>query len=194
MDIKIGASILSADLSELSAVIENLEKAGADFIKSFRKKTELPFEAHLMIEKPENYVRGFVDAGCDIITLHVESSDRIKSVIRYVKSVGKKVGLALKPKTSLDAVLKYTGNIDIVLVMTVEPGFARQKFIDMSDKIMGLKKIIADMSLNLDIAVDGGINKDTAKAVKMAGANILVSASYILDNNYKNAIDNLRMA
>lgn len=214
MEIKVGASILSADLSELSSVIKNLGKAGidfisfdvmdghfvpnitfgTDFIKSFRKKTNLPFEAHLMIEKPEKFIQEFIDAGCDIITLHVESSDKIESAINYVKSKGKKVGLALKPKTSIKSLVKYMQSIDMVLVMTVEPGFAGQKFIDMSDKIKCLNKIITEKSLRLDIAVDGGINKDTAKVVKMAGANVLVSASYILDNDYKNAIDNLKMA
>ena len=165
---------------------------GTDFIRSFRKKTDLPFEAHLMIEKPENFIQEFIDAGCDIITLHVESSDKLESAIGNVKSAGRKVGLAIKPKTSIDSILKYIRNIDMVLVMTVEPGFARQNFIDMSDKIRSLREIITEKSLHLDIAVDGGINKDTAKVVMAAGANVLVSASYILDNDYKKAIDSLR--
>ena len=209
MDIKVGASILSADLSNLSSVIKNLESSGIDFIsfdvmdghfvpnitfgpafiKSFRGKTNLPFEAHLMIDKPENFIQEFISAGCDLITLHVESSDKIADCIAQIKSKGKKAGAALKPKTEVKALNGYIKDIDMVLVMTVEPGFARQKFIDVSSKIKDLRR-----DFSLDIAVDGGISGDTAKIVKAAGANILVSASYILDNDYKKAIDSLRKA
>ncbi len=210
--VKVGASILTADFSRLGEQILQLEKAGVDIIsfdvmdghfvdnitmgacviKSCRSVTKLPFECHLMIDHPERYVREFIEAGSDIITVHVESANKLTSIINFVRSQKKKISLAIKPGTSADIVFGYLDDIDIVLVMTVNPGFAGKDFIDMSEKIKILKAEIKRRGLKTEIMIDGGINKETAKIVKGAGADILVSASYIFNNDYKTAIETLR--
>ncbi len=211
-DVKIAASILTADFSKLGEQIQELEKAGADMIsfdimdghfvdnitmgpcviKSCRTLTEMPFECHLMIENPEKYIKEFLEAGIDIVTVHVESTSKILDIIKYVKNNGKKICLAIKPDTPMEVVFNYLVNVDIILVMTVNPGFAGKQFIDMSEKIKILKTEIDRRGLNTEIMVDGGINKETAKIVKDAGANILVSSTYIFNNDYKTAIETLR--
>lgn len=211
---KIGVSLLGGDYSALGNQIKRLEKAGADLIsfdvmdghfvknitvgpgviKSCRHVTKLPFECHLMIEEPEKFLQEFLDAGCDIITVHIESTKELSNIIKLVRARGKKMSVALKPDTPAKAVFSYLKDIDIVLVMTVEPGFARQRFMDMSPKIKALKSEIKRRGLSTEIMVDGGINNETSKAAKAAGADILISASYILNNDYKTAIKNLRRA
>lgn len=211
---KIGVSLLGGDYAALGAQIKTLKKAGADFIsfdimdghfvdnitmgpdviKSCRHVTKLPFECHLMIEEPEKFLQEFLDAGCDIVTVHIESTKKLTNIIKLVKDKGKQMAAALKPDTQIKDVLPYLNDIDIVLVMTVNPGFAAQGFRDMSEKIKALKSEIKKRNLNVEIMVDGGINSETAKIVKAAGADILVSASYILKNDYKIAIETLRRA
>lgn len=212
--VKIGVSLLGGDYSKLGEQIKQLERAGADLIsfdvmdghfvdnitvgpaviKSCRSVTKLPFECHLMIERPEKYVDEFIDAGCDIVTVHVESTKKLSDIVKLVKDEGRKMSIAIKPDTPAKAVFPYLNDIDIVLVMTVNPGFAGKKFIDMSEKIKALKAEIKKRNLEVKIMVDGGINNETARIVKKAGADILISASYILNNDYKIAIDNLRRA
>lgn len=210
--VKVAVSILTADFSKLGEQIQELEKAGADMIsfdvmdghfvdnitmgpaiiKSCRKITKLPFECHLMIEHPEKYINDFLEAGIDIFTVHIESTDKLADIIKFVKDNGKKISVAIRPDTPADAVFDYLNNLDIVLVMSVNPGFAGKKFIDVSEKIRTLRAKIKDLGLNTKIMVDGGINDETAKIVKEAGADILVSASYIFNNDYKIAIETLR--
>lgn len=211
---KVGVSLLGANYSILGEQIKELEKAGVDFIsfdvmdghfvenitigpeviKSCHGITNLPFECHLMIDRPEKFVQEFLDAGCDIITVHIESTGKLKEIIKSVKQSNRKVSVALKPYTPAESVFPYLNDIDIVLVMTVNPGFAGKKFLDMSKKIKALKVEIKKRNLDVEIMVDGGINNETAKVVKAAGADILVSASYILNNDYKTAIEALRRA
>jgi len=209
---KVGVSLLGANYSILGEQIKELEKAGADIIsfdimdghfvpnitvgpsviKTCRHITKLPFECHLMVEKPEKFLQEFLDAGCDIITVHIESTRKLSDIIKLVKSKDKRISIALKPDTPPAAVLPYLKDIDIVLVMTVNPGFAGQSFIDESEKIKALKAEVKRHHLGVEIMVDGGINSKTAKIVKKAGADILISSSYILNSDYKTAIERLR--
>ncbi|MBI2075753.1 MAG: ribulose-phosphate 3-epimerase [Candidatus Aenigmarchaeota archaeon] len=211
---KVGVSLLGGDYSALGNQIKKLEKAGADIIsfdvmdghfvknitvgpdviKSCRHVTKLPFECHLMIAEPERYVGQFIDAGCDIVTVHVESTKKLDGIIKTVKGKSRKMSVALKPDTHAKAVFPYLKDIDMVLVMTVDPGFASQRFMDMSEKIKALKSEIKGRGLSTKIMVDGGINNETSRVAKAAGADILISASYILNNDYKTAIKNLRRA
>ncbi len=209
---KIAVSVLGADYASLGGQIKKLENAGIDIIsfdvmdghfvnnitigpcviKSCRHVTAVPFECHLMVESPEKFIREFIDAGCDIITVHLESTGRMKEIADAVRKAGRKVAIAIKPGTHAKEVLPYLGDVDIVLIMTVEPGSAGQAFVDMGEKIKFLKNEIKKRGLKTEIMVDGGINSVTAKAVKAAGADILVSASYIMNNDYKAAIETLR--
>lgn len=210
--IEIAASILTADFSKLGEQIRELEETGIDMIsfdvmdghfvdnitmgpaiiKSCRKTTKLPFECHLMIEHPEKYIPDFLEAGIDIFTVHIESTDKMVDIIKFVRDNGKKMSIAIKLATPPEVIFDYLSDLDIVLVMSVNPGFAGKKFIDVSEKIRTLRAKIKDLGLNTKIMVDGGINDETAKIVKEAGADILVSASYIFNNDYKTAIETLR--
>ena len=202
--IKISPSILSADFSQLGKEIKNLENSGADMIhvdvmdghfvpnltigppviKSLRKYTTLPFDVHLMISPVHKYIKNFSEAGADIITIHPEATKNIKESVNLVKSLGKKVGLSLNPDTQIKTIEKYLGDINLVLVMTVYPGFGGQKFISkILDKIKNLKKIKDEKNLNFQIEVDGGINFENNKLVIDAGANILVSGTTIFKDN-----------
>ena len=162
---------------------------GVPIISSLKKHSNLIFDVHLMVENPDRFIKDFVDAGADIITVHAESTKHLNRTIQLIKSYGKKVGVSLNPSTSLDVIkydLKY---LDMVLIMTVNPGFGGQNFIDsMIDKIKELRYIAP----NIDIEVDGGINEQTGKKVKEAGANILVAGSYIFSGNYKEKIESLK--
>ncbi|SCG83504.1 ribulose-phosphate 3-epimerase [Proteiniborus sp. DW1] len=201
--IKIAPSILSADFSKLEEQIKLVEEGGADFIhldvmdghfvpnitfgapviKMLRKVTKVPFDVHLMIEKPDQYIKDFVDAGADIITVHQEACVHLHRTVQYIKSFGIKAGVALNPSTSLESIRYILDEIDMVLIMTVNPGFGGQFFISqMKDKIIDLKKMIEDSKLNIDIQVDGGIKLDNIKEIESYGANIFVAGSAIFNS------------
>lgn len=196
----ISASILSADFACLGDEINRAVSHGCDMIhfdvmdghfvpnisygvpvlKSLKKCTDKPYDVHLMISNPIDYVDAFADSGADIITFHVEADSDIAATIEKVKARGIKVGLTLKPATPAEVVFPYINDIDMVLVMTVEPGFGGQSFMsDMLDKISAIREKAVELGKDLDIEVDGGIDGTTAPLVKAAGANVLVSGSYL---------------
>lgn len=212
---KIAPSILACDFANMGQEIKNITNAGADIIhidimdgnfvpnisfgpsitKSIRKYTNLPFDVHLMIQEPHKYVRQFVDAGADIITFHVEADTNVLETIELIKGYGVKVGLSIKPKTKVDEIFNYLDKIYMVLIMSVEPGFGGQPFMtDMMDKVREIKKYAKNLNNNLLIEVDGGINEETIKYVKDAGADICVAGTSIFSsNNYREAISKLRI-
>ena len=202
--IKIAPSILSADFGQLGSEIKRLEEAGADMIhvdvmdghfvpnltvgppviNTLRKYTKLPFDVHLMISPVHKYIKDYAEAGANIITIHPEATDNLQESIKHIKNFGKKVGVSLNPNTQIDIIEKLLVEINLVLIMSVHPGFAGQKFIpNVLDKIKELKKIKDKKNLNFDIEVDGGINFDNSKLVIEAGADILVSGTTIFKNN-----------
>lgn len=209
--IYVSPSILSADFVNLERDIKRIEDGGADWVHvdvmdghfvpnitigvpvvaSIRKVTKLPLDVHLMIENPEKYVEPFVKAGADILTFHYECGTDIKKTIDLIKSFGIKVGLSIKPKTTPDVVFPYLKDLDLLLVMTVEPGFGGQKFMqDCADKIPVIKEKAPE---NLIIQVDGGINAETARICTFYGANSLVAGNYIYKSaDIKSAIKSLR--
>ena len=203
-NIKISPSILSADFSKLGNEIKDLEKAGADLIhidvmdghfvpnitigpeviKKLRKYTSLPFDVHLMISPVHNFIKNFAEAGADIITIHPESTDNLVKTINEIKKFGKKVGISLNPKTTIDKVLPVLGLIDLVLIMSVNPGFGGQQFIKKTlEKVKLLRKEIDQKNLAVEIEIDGGINFQNAKIAKKAGVDILVSGTTIFKSN-----------
>jgi ribulose-phosphate 3-epimerase len=202
--IQISPSILSADFSQLGSEIKKLEESGADMIhvdvmdghfvpnltigppviKSLKKHSSLIFDVHLMISPVHNYIEAYAEAGADIITIHPEATDDLKKSISKIKQLNKKVGVSLNPETKVDIITEYLDLIDLVLVMSVNPGFGGQKFMpEVLPKIKELKKIQKDRKLNFDIEIDGGINFENSKAAIEAGANILVSGTTIFKNN-----------
>ena len=212
-NIKISPSILSADFSILSDEIKSLEKAGADLIhidvmdghfvpnitmgppiiKMVRKCTKLPFDVHLMISPVEKYIKAFADAGSDIITIHPEATDNLKRAVGTIKSLGKKAGVSLNPKTPISALMNVINDIDLILIMSVNPGFAGQSFMsEVLPKVTELRKMINDKKLKIDIEIDGGINFETAPLAVKAGANILVSGTTIFSGSLKDNIQKLR--
>ena len=202
--IQISPSILSADFSQLGNEIKRLEQGGADMIhvdvmdnhfvpnltigppviKSLRKHTKLPFDVHLMIDPVHKYIKNFAEAGSDIITIHPEATKSLEESINLIKSFKKKVGVSLNPDTKIDVIKDVLSQIDLVLVMSVYPGFGGQKFMpEVIEKITNLKRIKNDSKLNFDIEVDGGVNFDNNQMIIEAGANILVSGTTIFKEN-----------
>ena len=212
--IQVSPSILSADFSKLGEDIKRLEEGGADMIhvdvmdghfvpnltigppviKSLRKYTNLPFDVHLMISPVHKYIKNFSDAGSDIITIHPEATENIKASIDLIKNLGKKVGLSLNPDTPIETIESYFEDINLVLVMTVYPGFGGQKFITkILEKIQNLKRIKDEKKLKFDIEVDGGINFENNNMVINAGANILVSGTTIFKDNNGDIKKNIQL-
>ena len=212
--IKISPSILSADFSKLGNEIKDLEKAGADLIHidvmdghfvpnitigpevihKLRKYTSLPFDVHLMISPVNNFIKNFAEAGADIITIHPEATNNLISSIEKIKSYNKKIGISLNPETSVDDVLPVLNLIDLVLVMSVNPGFEGQKFIENTlNKVKLLRREIDNKKLNIQIEIDGGINFENSKKVIQAGVNILVSGTTIFKENGGNLKKNIQL-
>ncbi len=200
--IKVAPSILSADFARLGAEVEDIRRGGADYVhfdvmdgvfvpnlsigipvlKSLRKATDMFIDVHLMIERPVRYAAAFCDAGADLVNFHVEADlqEKILEAIRIVKEKGKKVGVTVKPKTPAEAILPYAALVDLVLVMTVEPGFGGQKFMqDQMPKVTQIREILDKIKPAVDLEVDGGIDAQTAPIAKSAGANILVAGSAV---------------
>ena len=210
--IQISPSILSADFSQLGNEIKRLEDGGADMIhvdvmdghfvpnltigppviKALRNYTKLPFDVHLMIGPVHKYIKNYAEAGADIITIHPEATDNLKESINHIKGLGKKVGVSLNPNTKIDIIKEFFSEINLILIMSVHPGFGGQKFIpEVLVKIKELKKIKDQQNFNFDIEVDGGINFDNSKLAIEAGANILVSGTTIFKNNNGNIKKNI---
>ena len=210
--VKIAPSILSADFSVLGDVVKKLDESdcdyihidvmdghfvpnitiGPDVISSIRKYTSKTFDVHLMVNPVKKYIQNFIDAGSDIITIHQEVSDDVTECIELIKNQKKKVGLCLNPKTSFKVLEKFIDKIDLILIMTVEPGFGGQSFMDNQiTKIKKVKNLIG--TRNIELEVDGGITIENAKKVKAAGANVLVSGSTIFKSkDYNKTINDLR--
>ena len=210
--IQISPSILSADFSQLGNEIKRLEEGGADMIhvdvmdghfvpnltigppviKALRNYSTLPFDVHLMISPVHKYIKDYADAGADIITIHPEATDNLEESINLIKKLNKKIGLSLNPDTPINIIKKNLPSIDLVLIMSVYPGFGGQKFIPkVIDKIKELKNIKEKQNIKFDIEVDGGIDFDNSKLVVEAGANILVSGTTIFKNNDGNIKKNI---
>lgn len=212
--IKISPSILSADFSKLGEEIRSIQKAGADYIhidvmdgsfvpnitignevvKSIRPISDLPYDVHLMINNPDSHIKAFAEAGSDIITIHAEASIHLDRSLALIKSFGKKAGVSLVPSTHEDALDYVMENLDLILVMTVNPGFGGQKFLSSQlKKIENIRKKIEKSGRKIELEVDGGVNDETVKLVTSAGADVLVSGSYIFGSkNYAEAISKLR--
>jgi len=202
--IQISPSILSADFSQLGNEIKKLEKGGADMvhvdvmdghyvpnltigppvIKSLRKHTKLKFDVHLMIAPVHKYIEDYAEAGADIITIHPEATDNLQHSINKIRELKKKVGISLNPETKIEKIEKFLNQIDLVLIMSVNPGFGGQKFMpEVLEKVKKLKTIHEDNKFNYDIEIDGGINFENSKSAIEAGANILVSGTTIFKSN-----------
>ena len=212
--IQISPSILSADFSNLEKDIKKLETAGADMIhvdvmdghfvpnltigppvvKALRKFTKLPFDVHLMISPVHKYIKDFAEAGADIITIHPEATENLNESIKLIKELNKKVGLSLNPNTEVEIIIDNLKDLDLILIMSVYPGFGGQKFIpEVVSKIKKLHEIKKIKNFSYDIEVDGGINFKNSKQVIDAGANILVSGTTIFKENNGNIKENIKL-
>jgi len=202
--IQISPSILSADFSQLGNEIKRLEEGGADMIhvdvmdghfvpnltigppviKALRKQCSIKFDVHLMISPVHKYIEAYADAGADIITIHPEATESLEESILKIKTLNKKVGVSLNPESKLDLITDYLEKIDLVLIMSVNPGFGGQKFMpEVLDKVKKLKEIKSKNNMNFDIEIDGGINFDNCQSAIEAGANILVSGTTVFKSN-----------
>lgn len=212
--LKIAPSILAADFKRLGEEVRRVEEAGADLlhidvmdghfvpnlsmgpmiVKSLRAITDLPFSVHLMVEEPERFIQPFINAGADILTLHIESSRNVYTRIQSIKNLGKKAGIALNPLTPLCSIQYLLEDLDMILLMSVDPGFGGQSFIsNVLPKIRQARQMIDERGLEIDLAVDGGVNERTAPSVVNAGANVLVMGSAIFHkNDVGNALNNIR--
>jgi len=210
----VAPSILSADFSKLGEEIKAVEYAGADWIhidvmdghfvpnitigpvviSDIRKISDIFFDVHLMIENPDKYIEKFAKAGADLITIHAETCDDILSTINKVKTLGAKVGISINPETSLDVIKEIIQNVDLVLIMSVHPGFGGQSFIEeVLPKIKEARDIINKVDKEIYLEVDGGVNGNTAKTVTDCGANVLVAGNFIFTSeSYKDAIQSLK--
>ena len=213
-NIQISPSILSADFSQLGSEIKRLEEGGADMIhvdvmdghfvpnltigppviKALRKHCSLKFDVHLMISPVHKYIEAYSEAGADIITIHPEATEDLLSSITKIKKLNKKAGVSLNPETKVDVIKEYLDKIDLVLIMSVNPGFGGQKFMpEVLNKIKELKMIQNEKKLNFDIEIDGGINFENSKIAIEAGANILVSGTTIFKSNNGNIKKNIEL-
>ena len=207
---KVSPSILSADFAELKNQIAVVEKAGATYlhidvmdgvfvpsislglpvIRSIRKVTDIVFDVHLMITEPERYIREFADAGADILTFHLEATREPEAVIDMIHDCGKRAGITIRPKTPVSALAPYLKRVELALIMTVEPGFGGQKFIpETLEKIKEARRLLTETGAAAELEVDGGVNRENARVIKEAGANVLVAGSAV----YRDDIaDNVR--
>ncbi|MCM3600234.1 ribulose-phosphate 3-epimerase [Robertmurraya korlensis] len=212
--VKIAPSILSADFSKLGEEIKDVERGGADYIhvdvmdghfvpnitigplivEAIRPITKLPLDVHLMIDNPDQYIEAFANAGADYLTVHVEACKHLHRTIHYIKSFGVKAGVVLNPATPVQTIEHVIEDIDMVLLMTVNPGFGGQKFIEqVLPKIRQVKELVDKKGLSVEIEVDGGVNEETARKCVEAGANVLVAGSAIYnEKDRKQAIEKIR--